>query len=340
MGTKGKKKKNQKVITYSSGVVLIVSCACRNRCGYCSFWRHDYTLFVPYNTIRLAKNAVKKGGKEILIFSGERPDRFHPVKNTLDLWGFPSFARYLYTICELAFLEGLLPRLNVGYLSFQEMALLREVSVALEVSLGATDSRFFKPGAVHQFSPGKSLDVVTETLENAGRLKIPVSINFLVGVGEKVGERKAEINLLCSLHEKFGHIQEVAINNYVPMPGAKFSKARPPKNAEILGVVKLLRRLLPPEVAISFKPWRNLAYLQLLRARANDLGLIPLNLSDFLTGRKIEGYEQMRKKIIKNNFTLVKRLPIYPKYIQMGWYSGKMGQILDKYREEIKEVNY
>lgn len=336
-----KPKKKEKVITYSLGSVLTVTRACRNRCGYCGFWRNDYELAVPYNTIRLAKAAVKKGAKELLVLGGERPDRFQPIKNTLDLWGFPSYARYLYTICELAFLEGLLTKLNIGYLTFAEMALLREVAVALEVNLGATQPRFLK-NPVHQFAVGKARETMAETFENAGRLKMPLSIKFLVGVGERIGERKEELNFIGEFHEKYGHVQEVIFKIFTPKKNTPLGRQKPVKISELVAIVKTARKILPPEITLSLEP-AGLGVKQILRflnSGIQDLGTVPLSLADVVTEEKIPDLLGLKKKLARKKFILKKRLPIYPRYIQMGWYSGKMGQILDRYREEIKEVSY
>lgn len=334
-----KRSKKEKIITFSLSAVLPVNRCCRNRCGYCGFATNDYGLAVPYNTIKVAKSAVKKGAKEILIVAGERPDRFQPIKNTLDLWGFPSYVRYLYTICELAFLEGLLPKICVGYLTLPEMALLREVSVALEVYLGATQPRFFK-NPVHQYAPSKSREVIWETFENAGRLKIPVSVNFLVGVGEKISERKEELNLIRELHEKYGHIQEVVFDVFRPMPGTPLRKQKQIKNSELISIIRLARKILPPKIALSTRPDEDLNILLLLKAGIQDLSSIPLGGLDCVTNTRVMDFSELKKKLKRNKIILRKRLPIYSRYIQMGWYSGKMGQLLDRYREEIKEVSY
>lgn len=332
--TKTKKKETaKKELTYSPSVSLVLTRTCRNKCSYCGFALNDFKLAVPYTTIKLAKDAVHKGCREIYLVAGERPDKFQPVRNNLDLWGFGSYVQYIYTICELAFLEGLLPKLSVGYLTFEEMSFLREVAVCLEIMLDAPSLALMPK--LHAHSPHKHPAWRFRMIDEAGRLKFPVAAGLLIGLGEKVGDRVKALEHIAKLAAHYGHIQEVAIR-----PAWNFAKNEfRVKVPELAETVKKARRILPPQVHVQVGPQLTPYYLSCLRSGLDDLGSIFVNSHNYIlpVPAKQKKINDIKKECFKNGFKLVPRLPLFPEMIGQGMYSGKMGQILDRYRENIKK---
>lgn len=323
--------KEKHEITYSPSVSLVLTRTCRNKCSYCGFSFNDFQLAVPYHTIKAAKDAVHKGCREIYLVAGERPDKFQPVRNTLDLWGFHTYAQYVYTICELAFLEGLLPKLSVGYLTFDEMAFLREVAVCLEIMIDAPSAALMPK--LHAHSPYKTTNWRFRMLAEAGRLKFPVSTGLLIGLGEKVSDRVKALEHIAELAETYGHIQEVAIR-----PAFQFPKMETRLKAqELSDTLKKARKILPPQVHVQVSPQTTPAYLNCLRSGVDDLGSVFVNNQHYLTGAKQKKINDIKKECLNKGFKLRPRLPLFSEMISAGLYSGKMGQILDRYRDNLKK---
>ena len=144
-------------VTYSRTLVISFSRLCKNKCPYCGFNKKD-GLTVPYSTIKQIKHARSKGIREVLYIAGERPDTFTHIRSALDLWGFSSYVDYIYTIAELGFLEGLIPVLDVGFLTPAEMKKISEVTAIIKIMLDDINT-----GA--KATVGKRLEIRLKSLE-------------------------------------------------------------------------------------------------------------------------------------------------------------------------------
>ncbi len=71
---------------------------------------------------------------------------------------------------------------------------------------------------VHAGSPTKHPAKRLATIEAAGELKIPFTSGILVGIGETEDERVESLEALAQLHDRYGHLQEVILQNFVPHP--------------------------------------------------------------------------------------------------------------------------
>jgi 7,8-didemethyl-8-hydroxy-5-deazariboflavin synthase len=321
--------KNRKnVITYSKSSIISLTKLCRNKCGYCDYRNENSSLTVPYQTIKICKKARQSDCREALFTSGERPDRYSFVRSTLDVWGFSSYIDYVNTVCELAFLEGLLPSIDIGYLTLDELKKIRRITALLRMMLESSDKALLNK-IPHQQALGKDPDLRIEVIRNAGQLRVPVTTGIMLGIGESKAARKEALEIIRDLHQEFGHIQNVVIQEFVPGENSLMKDQKPPKMKDLLDTVSLARSILPPAVAITVHPKGKENLLDLIKAGATDLGSLS------------EAYWEMisliRKELLQNGYELHKRLPIFEQFILDRWYSRKLGQVMDRYRVMLKQ---
>src|SRR5215212_4737020 len=172
-------------VTFSRNVTLSLSRTCRCYCKYCAFATHQPHLHEPEEVLRLIDGAARRQVKELLVLTGEAPDHHPGVREKLAALGFEDFVAYVAWACEQALDRGLLPHTNLGVLSREDLARLREVTASQGLMLESIN-----PGlVVHQGSPTKHPSVRLDTIRAAGELKIPFTSGILVGIGETPEER-------------------------------------------------------------------------------------------------------------------------------------------------------
>jgi FO synthase subunit 1 len=257
------------VLTYSKALPIILTRMCRNECPYCAFNRKD-NLVVPYSTIRQAKNARAQGAREAFYMAGERPDKYSHVRATLDLWGFPTYIDYLYTVCELGFLEGLIPVIELGFMTPQELKKISEITALVKIMLDSVDSKLEKK--VYAKSPGKRLKLRSKSVEWCGKLNIPVSTGIIVGIGESKGHHKEALQTIADLHNEYGHIHEVLIQNFVPQPKTAFEKKEAPNQKQMLETVELAKSILPNDVSVIVPIEQNPDIEPFIKLGIRDIG--------------------------------------------------------------------
>src|SRR4051794_19778839 len=199
-------------VTYSRNVTLSLSRTCRCYCKYCAFATHQPHLHEPAEVEQLLDRAKRRGVKELLVLTGEGPDEHPGVKAKLAELGFEDFVAYVVWCCERALERGLLPHTNLGVLSREDLARLREVTASQGLMLESSNPDL----VVHQGSPTKHPARRLETIDAAGELKIPFTSGILVGIGETEDERVEALETLARAHARHGHLQEVILQNYVP----------------------------------------------------------------------------------------------------------------------------
>ena len=160
--------------------------------------------------------AVRRRAKELLFLTGEKPEVNPVVAEQLRSWGHEDFTSYVVWACERALERGILPHTNIGAIGEEDLARLREVTASQGLMLESASERLMK--TVHAGSPTKHPAHRLKTIEAAGRLKIPFTTGILVGIGEAPEERIESLEALAELQRKYGHIQEVIIQNFVPHP--------------------------------------------------------------------------------------------------------------------------
>jgi FO synthase len=203
-------------VTFSRNYTLSLSRTCQCYCKYCAFATHQAHLRSPEEVETLLDEALKRNAKELLVLTGERPEVNPVVAAKLAEWGHDDFTSYVVWSCERALERGMLPHTNIGVLEHDDLARLREVTASQGLMLESVSERLMD--TVHAGSPTKHPARRLATIEAAGELKIPFTSGILVGIGETEEEQVASLEALASLHERYGHIQEVILQNFVPHP--------------------------------------------------------------------------------------------------------------------------
>src|ERR1700753_442052 len=202
--------------TFSRNFTLSPSRTCQCYCKYCAFATHQAHVHAPVDVERILDEAVKRNTKELLVLTGERPEVNPVVAQRLAAWGHEDFPCYVVWACERALERGMLPHTNLGVLSKEDLARLREVTASQGLMLESGDERLME--TVNAGSPTKHPRERLATLEAAGELKIPFTSGILVGIGESPESRVESLEAIAAVHERYGHIQEVILQNFVPHP--------------------------------------------------------------------------------------------------------------------------
>ncbi len=305
-------------ITYTKNIFLPVTDLCRNRCGYCSFRKEPECahLIRRSEALRLLERGKEAECCEALFTLGESPWQVLGFQRLLDNAGVADLLDYLVELCELALEHGLLPHTNAGLLSEEDLIRLKPYNASMGLMLESTACL-----DAHAVSPGKRPDLRLEHIARAGRLHIPFTTGILVGIGESWQDRIESLQAIAHLHRAFGHIQEVIIQPFDPKPGTAMANASCPEMDDLCRVVKMAREILPPDVAIQVPP--NLVDpLPQVKAGATDLGGIsPVTLDEINPNRSWPKEEELQMRM--SSYNLRERLPVYPHFIELGWYGYK-----------------
>ncbi len=203
-------------ITFSRNYTISLSRTCQCYCKYCAFATHQAHIHPPEEVERRLDEAVRRKAKELLFLTGEKPEVNPIVAEQLKAWGHEDFTGYVTWACERALERGILPHTNIGAVSESDLARLREVTASQGLMLESSSERLMQ--TVHAGSPTKHPAHRLATIEAAGRLRIPFTTGILVGIGETPQERIESLEAIAELQTRYGHIQEVIIQNFVPHP--------------------------------------------------------------------------------------------------------------------------
>ena len=176
----------------------ISRCRCHGRasyCKYCAFATHQPHLYAPDEVERMLDDAARRGVKELLVLTGERPE----VNEEVARAARGLRPRRLHLLrglgCERGSSAGLLPHTNLGALARRPRAAARGDRVAgPDVRVGARPPGR-APGLAHQ-APGAA----ARDDRAAGELRIPFTSGILVGIGETEEERMAALEALAEVH--------------------------------------------------------------------------------------------------------------------------------------------
>ena len=217
------KYRENNLITYSKNVFIPLTEICRNDCGYCNFKKnpedpHAIILKSRQEVLESLKEAEEYSCKEAMFAFGEDADEEEIVREKLAEYGYESMTDYVVDICQMTLDETtLLPHTNGGNYSYDDLKRLKEVNASMGLMLENVSSRLMELPA-HNKSPGKNPKVRLETIENAGKLKIPYTTGILIGIGETVEEIADSLLAIRDVYDEYGHIQEVIIQNFTPIP--------------------------------------------------------------------------------------------------------------------------
>src|ERR1700691_4558092 len=201
-------------VTFSRNLTLSLSRTCRCYCKYCAFATHKAHLYAPEEVLEIIDGAARRQVKELLVLTGERPEVNPEVAARLREYGHEDFTAYVVWTCERALERGLLPHTNLGVLSREDLARLREVTASQGLMLESVAERLME--TVHAGSPTKHPARRLETIRAAGELRIPFTSGILVGIGETLEERLVSLGALAARHAEHADIQEVILQNFVP----------------------------------------------------------------------------------------------------------------------------
>lgn len=318
--------RSKRVITYSRNVFIPVTNMCRNSCRYCGFKRDPDDpgayLMNPAQVEEVLHRGVSSGCTEALFTFGERPEQVAGYEGRLKSLGYDSTLDYLIDLCRMAIGMGLLPHSNPGVLTFKELERLKNFNASMGLMLETTSVL-----DAHRDSPGKDPAVRIRTIEDAGRLKIPFTTGLLVGIGENRYDRIESLKTIALLHRKYGHIQEVIIQNFSPKANTSMAGHRGPSIEDMIWTVEQAREILPPEVAVQVPP-NLISPAVLIEHGASDLGGISRVTIDHINPEhEWPALEKLRKDIGPNN-TLRERLPIYPRYVVNNWFSEEIRPLI------------
>jgi FO synthase len=313
------------VVTYSKKVFVPLTRLCRDRCHYCTFATVPGRLPAPYldrdEVLDIARAGAAAGCKEALFTLGDRPEeRWPAAREWLEARGYSSTLDYLRS-CAIAVLEeaGLLPHLNPGVLSWDELQRLRPVAPSMGMMLETTSHRLFaEPGRCHFGSPDKEPAVRLRVLEDAGRVGVPFTTGVLIGIGETLTERAESLFAIRRVSRAYGHIQEVIVQNFRAKPDTAMRAMPDVELDDLAATIAVARLVLGPAARIQAPP--NLIddeYDRLLAAGIDDWGGVsPVTPDHVNPERPWPAIEELSRRCAAGGFRLVERLTAYPEYVR------------------------
>jgi FO synthase len=339
-------------ITFSRNYTLSLSRTCQCYCKYCAFATHQAHIYSPEEVDAQLEQAVRRNTKELLILTGEMPEVNPLVAERLAGWGHEDFTSYVAWACERALGRGLLPHTNIGVLGREDQMRLREVTASQGLMLESISERLMD--TVHAGSPTKHPAVRLEAIELAGELRIPFTSGILVGVGESEAERFASLDALAEAHSRYGHIQEVILQNFVPHPdyygrepaeiadrasrerwsapdrvegsevADRDSAQEPPEWAnpisldDVRSLVRYTAEVMP-DVGIQIPPNLSDWWIELATDGATDLGGLSANGDHISPDHPFPSPKQVRSALRERGMALSERLCVYPQYMRPEW---------------------
>jgi 7,8-didemethyl-8-hydroxy-5-deazariboflavin synthase CofG subunit len=311
-----------RIITYSRKVFLPLTNLCRDHCGYCTFRRNpgdpDAAFLAPADILAVANAGAAAGCSEALFSLGDAPELVFPeARARLAALGFTRTMEYLVEACRLVLDQTpLFPHSNPGLMGEADLAALKPVNASLGVMLESTSERLLEAGGPHYGSHTKLPSKRLAVLEAAGRLKIPFTTGLLIGIGETPAERVDALLAIRDLQERYGHIQEVIIQNFRPKRGIPMADHPEPSLEQMLRTVAAARLVFGSEMNIQAPPNLTRDFGRLLDAGINDWGGIsPVTADCINPDDPWPDLERLRSVTARRGFLLRQRLPVYPEFI-------------------------
>ncbi len=312
-----------RTVSFSPKVFIPLTRLCRDACGYCTFRtdpRSDPHLYLtPEEVLAVARAGERAGCTEALFTLGERPEQRYPeARRWLAARGYRSTLAYLRDAAALVLREtALWPHLNPGTMGRDEIARLRDVSASMGLMLENVSERLCGPGGPHEHAPSKHPRARLRTLEAAGALRVPFTTGLLLGIGETPAERVDTLLAIRESHARWGHVQEVIIQNFRAKPRTPMAASPEPGADEIVRAAAVARLLLGPAANIQVPP--NLSaggYHVYLDAGINDWGGIsPVTIDYVNPEAPWPQIAALRERTAAAGLVLRPRLPVYPEYV-------------------------
>lgn len=333
-GAWGRSADGRQRVTYSRKVFVPLTHLCRDTCGYCTFaWppKKDMPAFLsPDQVVDIARKGQEAGCKEVLFTLGDQPEvRYPAAASWLEARGYATTLEYLRAVSiQVIEATGMLPHLNPGVMRWADLATLKQVSPSMGIMLETTSERLLAKGGAHFNSPDKDPAVRLQTLEDAGRLSVPFTSGVLLGIGESLPERIDTLLALRDVHRRYGHLQEVIVQNFRAKPDTAMKHAPEPSFEDLLATVAAARVLLGPTVHVQAPP--NLSpgvYGDILRAGIDDWGGVsPVTPDHVNPEAPWPQLDELAARSAEHGFELTERLCVYPEYATRPdpWLAGRM----------------
>lgn len=333
-------KEKRYLITYSKNFTLSLSNYCQNFCGYCFYNHRIPKLGTEQNVVLLEKEKmeeiIQKGidynCKETLIMSGEKVEVFENVRNELKKREYTDFIKFVSEISSNLLKLNLLPHTNIGILTYNELKQLKNYNASMGLMLESTSMKLYEKGGVHEQSPGKIPEKRIEHIQNAGKLNIPFTTGLLLGIGESINDRIKDLFLIKNLHDTYGHIQEIIIQNFVNKPGIPYQPKKKISFDEILRIVGIAKIIFENKIAIQVPPNLISGYeKEFIEMGIDDFGGISPFTLDYVNPENPWPYiDELSKICSSNGYLLKERLPIYEKFIsRSGFCSESIKKVID-----------
>jgi len=308
-----------KTVSFSKKVFIPLTTLCRDYCSYCTFRKDPGQpgahFMTPEEVLALAEEAKRAGCKEALFSLGDQPERIFPEARQ----GYARTLDYLAAMCELVLERtGLLPHANPGVMDGAALDKFKESNASVGLMLENVSVRLMRDGLPHANAPDKVPALRLRTMEEAGRRSIAFTTGILIGIGETMEERVDSLLAIRGMHEMYGHIQEVIVQNFRAKPDIPMAKHAEPSLEEILQTLALARLILGPQMNLQAPP--NLSYEdfpRLLDAGINDWGGISPVTRDFINPEAAwPQISRLRAETEARGFVLRERLALYPEFVR------------------------
>jgi FO synthase len=311
-----------RLVSYSRKVFIPLTKLCRDVCHYCTFAERPRAGRPAYLSaeavLTIARAGAAAGCTEALFTLGDKPElRYRAAREALAALGHDTTISYLREMCALVLKEtGLLPHINPGVMTREEIATLREVSASAGIMLESSSERLCEPGGVHYGSPDKAPAVRLDMMRVAGELAVPFTTGILIGIGETRTERLESLIAIRDLHAQYGHIQEVIVQNFRAKPNTKRATAAEPDLDDLLWSIAAARLILQDDVHVQAPP--NLSpgvYEKLIGAGIDDWGGVsPVTPDHVNPEAPWPQIAALARRTAEMGKVLVPRLPVYPSY--------------------------
>ena len=326
-----------KVVSFSKKVFIPLTTLCRDYCSYCTFRKDPGQpgahFMTPEEVLALAEQGRRAGCKEALFSLGDQPERIFPeAREFLRRQGYARTLDYVAAMCELVLEQtGLLPHANPGVMDGAALDKLKESNASVGLMLENVSVRLMRDGLPHASAPDKVPALRLRTIEEAGRRSIAFTTGILIGIGETMEERIDSLLAIRAMHEKYGHIQEVIVQNFRAKPDIPMAHHPEPPLEDFLKTIAMARLVLGPQMNVQAPP--NLSYEdfpRLLDAGINDWGGISPVTRDFINPEAAwPQVSRLRAETEARGFALRERLALYPEFV------GREEFVLPRVRKKI-----
>jgi len=282
----------------------------------------------PEDVVRTLAQGAALGCTETLFTFGERPEEEPGFLPLIRAAGYESILDYCEAMCRESIRCGMLPHTNAGILTRDEMERLRPVNASMGLMLETT-ARI----PAHRGSAGKEPEARLAMIEEAGKLKIPFTTGLLLGIGETMEDREDSLFAIRDIHRRYGHIQEIIIQNFCPKPGTPMEGSPVPGTDEICVTIQMARDILQAEIAIQIPP-NLIDASSLLACGVDDLGGVsPLTIDYVNPEHPWPAVENLKK--LAGARGLSERLCIYPQFVKNGWYDPGLEPLINRLAQTV-----